>query len=305
MSKIKSQEHNAVRVRALIGCGLVSVTVLFGVVSLSAREPLSRRQAQRTGDGAEAFEVASIKLADPNAPIKGPVCHGTNTPNQTPVGLGRCQFIGVTLKQLINTAYQMGNLLQSQALDQTITGGPAWVSTEKFDIQAKAQDPEHTTREQFFPMIQSLLVDRFKLKFHRGTIDVSGYALMVAKSGSRLKAPSDPNEPHRLGVSRGPEAGLQRLVGQMSGTNNLAQMLSNILLGQPVEDKTGITGPYDFTLTWAPGEGERGVPPSGSSAPTGPSLFTALQEQLGLRLEPQKVSVQTFIIDSAEKPTQF
>ena len=105
-----------------------------------------------------------------------------------------------------------------------------------------------------------------------------------------------------MGVTQGPEPGLRSLVGQVTGIDRLAQMLSNILSGQPVQDKTGIAGTYDFTLAWEPGDGERGGPPPGSPSPGGPSLFTALQEQLGLRLEAQKVSIQTFVIDSAEKP---
>src|SRR5262245_8535085 len=231
-------------------------------------------------------------------------------PPSTPIG--RCRFTRMSLKNLINAAYRLTNL--GGSLDQLITGGPNWVGTDTFDIEAKAEDPEHTSQDQLRVMLQNLLIERFNLKFHREKKEMPGFDLVVAKSGLRMK-PAEGSGPAGGGMSvslRGPGMPMTTSSERASLTN-IVSFLSG-RLGRAVQDKTGLTGSYQFSLNWTPGEGESGgfmvgmlppPPPSaaGSSASEpGVSLFTALQEQMGLRLEASKVMIDVFVIDSADKP---
>jgi len=173
---------------------------------------------------------------------------------------------------------------------QFIKGGPDWALTgfDRYTIQAKAEDPAKATEAQLLEMLQTLLVERFKLKFHLETSEKAGFALVVGKNGPKLK----PAKSEDVWVSFG--AQLKPFPGQPVDLTTrkfsmamLANLLSQIGPSQVV-DKTGLTGEYDVTLSW--------------DETNGPALSTAVQEQLGLRFEPQKVPISMFVIDSAEKP---
>jgi uncharacterized protein (TIGR03435 family) len=156
-------------------------------------------------------------------------------------------------------------------------------------------------------MLVALIEDRFQLKIHRETKEMPVYALVVAKNGTKLKA--NAGEP-------GPRLRMGR--GQLNGTKVPLKMLVQQLaqqLGRPVVDKTGLTGDYDFTLTWTPQPGEGGAMFAGPggpggpegpppSDPDGPSIFAAIQEQLGLKLESDKGPVEILVLDQVEKPTE-
>jgi uncharacterized protein (TIGR03435 family) len=184
-----------------------------------------------------------------------------------------------------------------------VSGEPEWWSSNRYDIVARA--PEGTTEEQLPLMLQQLLVDRFKLKFHREQKDLPGYALVIAKDGLKLKV--DKGERHegdgRAGAGRG------HISGQMISSGVLTNVLSLYLL-RPVLDQTGIDGAFNVDLKWTPGPTERAPgPPSPAAASAddaqGPSLFAALQEQLGLRLVSRRTSVEMFVIDHVEPvPTE-
>jgi uncharacterized protein (TIGR03435 family) len=195
----------------------------------------------------------------------------------------------------MNVAYGFRFAPVRVTLNEMVTGGPSWVGSTPFDIEGKAEDPA-ATGPQMLNMLQTLLVDRFKIKFHRETRDVPGLALVVGKDGSKLveaKAEEQPN------FSMAPVKGQKVPIGTI--TNFLS-----LRLGRIVVDKTGLRGLYNFTLDWKPDETElapngvaAGAPPSEQA---GPSLTTALQEQLGLRLETQKIPMELIVIDSAEMP---
>jgi uncharacterized protein (TIGR03435 family) len=178
-----------------------------------------------------------------------------------------------------------------------VSGAPEWWSSNKYDIVARA--PEGSSDEQLRLMIRQLLVDRFKLKFHREQKELAGYALVIAKVGLKVKV--DKGERHegdgRAGAGRG------HIGGQMISSDVLANVLSLYLL-RPVVDETGIDGAFNVDLKWTPD-----AAPSLASASTdemqGPSLFAALQEQLGLRLVSRRASVEMFVIDHVEAvPTE-
>ena len=209
---------------------------------------------------------------------------------------GRFTATGVSLKMLITQAYDVR--------DFQVSGGPGWMTSDRYEINAKAEgDQERIPPEELRPMLQALLEDRFQLKVHRENKEMQVYALVPAKTGSKLKANAE---------GKGPMMRMGR--GQLSGQKVPLDMLARQLaqqVGRPVLNKTGLTGEYDFTLEWTPEPGQGGGPFGGGPPPdapppsdsSGPSLFTALQEQLGLRLESQKGSAEMVVIDRVEKPS--
>jgi bla regulator protein BlaR1 len=252
------------------------------------------------------FEVASIKPSAPDA-------RGTSLLLQPPNGV---RVTNAPLRMLITFAYDVR--------DFQISGGPGWLGSERYDIQAKADpapgsenvpddprkmtDQQRTTKlEEMKERVRALLTDRFQLTIHRETKEAPVYALVVAKGGAKLQAAKDAGD--------GPQ-GLRMGRGQLTGMGAPLQMLANILssqLGRPVVDKTALTGKYDFKLEWTPDAGQGGGPagplPPGVDQPpppdpNGPTLFTAIQEQLGLRLESQRGPMEMIVIDHVEKASE-
>jgi bla regulator protein blaR1 len=229
---------------------------------------------------------------------------------------GGMRTVGTPLKMLITFAYDVR--------DFQISGGPGWINSEQYDIMAKGEgadaggppsdprnisDAEMKTRtEQLRERLRSLLADRFQLVIHKETKEQSVYALVVGKGGSKLKvAEIKAGDRHRM---------MRMGRGQISGEGVELDMLTNALsnqLGRPVVDRTGLKGPFDLKLEWTPDPGQGGgqfggpLPPGVDAPPppdpNGPSIFTAIQEQLGLRLESSKGPVETIVIDKAEKPS--
>ena len=203
---------------------------------------------------------------------------------------------GVTLKFLVVHAYDV--------LAYQISGGPGWMSTDRWDIRAKAGNIKiRLQSEQFLTMLRALLADRFQLKVHSETKEMSVYALVVAKNGPKLTPRSGPSQDTRVGWGS--------LSLQKGGTAALAYWLSR-QLGRTVIDKTELKGEYNFKLEWQPEPGggveALGLPPNpqpSQPADTNrPSIFTAVQEQLGLRLDARKRPVEIIIVDHAERPSE-
>jgi uncharacterized protein (TIGR03435 family) len=239
---------------------------------------------------------------------------------------GGIQLEGVPAQMLLREAFNVE--------DDHIIGAPAWVKTKRYDVQAKVS-PEDAPKldklkiEERRSMLVPLLVERFNLKYHHETREVPGYALVVAKGGPKMKVsdilppppkPPDPSsnpKPDGAGGATTPRGPRLRMMGrgniESEGTNTV--MLARVLsgqLGRTVTDKTGLTGNYDFTLQWTPddapppmaGGAEGGPPKESGSDPTGPSLFAALQEQLGLKLESTKGMADVIVIDHIDAPSE-
>ncbi len=258
--------------RAVSAITLVSLTIVAAAESQSLK-----------------FEVASIKPSGTTpGGFRGGGCRGADNPNFMANGpivvpLGRCRFIGATLKSLASTAY---------GLD--VEGGSGWMDSEYFDIQAEAANPSTATRAELHQMLQQLLADRFMLKARHETKEVGGYELVVAKTGLKM---NDATGTGPRGVATRPG----NVTGQ-AGISVLAAVISRAVAA-PVLDHTGLEGTYQIRLQWAPdpvGTNVTNLP----SDPTGPSIFTALQEQLGLRLQATKVMVEVLVIDSGQKPSE-
>ncbi len=221
-----------------------------------------------------AFEVVSIRPHVAIAPQNGKAIAGMSLNFSGP----RVSVNGATLRSLVNFAYDL------KAYESSDQGWPKWAS-EQFDILAKAEGEDALTRDRARLFFRALLSDQFKLKFHYATKDVSGYMLNVAKAGPKL-TPSDPDAKGYMTMTGTNYA-------EMKAVNFTMGQLATQLLGvvhEPVFDGTGLTGGYDFTLSWS------------ENNPAYPTFFTAVQEQLGLKLEKHKGPIQMFVVDSAEKP---
>jgi uncharacterized protein (TIGR03435 family) len=170
-------------------------------------------------------------------------------------------------------------------------GGPGWIGTEKYDIEAKVDVSQVNVHVDYGPMLQALLADRFRLRAHRETKELPVYSLVVAKNGPKLTVHTgadgaSTNTSHGSG-----KATMVAIEASMAG---LAERLGRELAAAVI-DNTGLRENYDVTLEWAPNL---------TADSTLPSIFTALQEQLGLRLESTKGSVEVLVIDSAEKASE-
>ena len=224
----------------------------------------------------------------------------------TPDGL---RGTGVNVRFLLYEGY--GGINSNQVINE-----PAWASTDAFDIEAKVAPADvpalgKMNFDQRRTMFQSILTDRFKLVVHHETRELTVYVLTVGKGGPKFKQ-SAPDNPASTTPRR---RGMMSNRGKLTATDTQISTLVTILsrqLGRNIIDKTGLTGNYDFTLEWTPDEGGPPTPkpadgsaPSSANAPDpGASVFTALQEQLGLKLEPTKAPVDVVVIDNIEKPTE-
>jgi len=218
---------------------------------------------------AQKFEAASIH---PNSSGRdGSVVDFEDT------GLLRAN--NVSLRTLIRSAYSLQ--------DDQITGGPKWLDSDRYDIEARTGHAIRAAEEKAF--LQDLLADRFQLKTHTEKRELPVYRLEVAKSGFLLK-PSQANS-SQIRQTRG--AGRNQIMVVRISIHQFAGMLGKSL-GRIVQDNTGITGDYDFTFTWDPEGASDSVP----------SVFAALQEQMGLRLEAGKAIMDVLVIDSAEKASE-
>lgn len=256
-----------------------------------------------------AFEVASIK----------PNTSGGFIRSMGPAPGGRFEVLNNTLRSLV--AYAFGVDMTRVRLQ--IVGGPPWVDRDAFDIEAIA--PGGTiTPAQARDLLRALLEDRFHLKAHRETREVASYDLVLDRDDRRLgprlrpspidcaarfaaRAGSPPPPPPSSPTVR-PECGLRatpaRFGGDAVSMNQLASALA-LPSGRIVIERTGLTGYYDFDLDWSPGQEQVLQPgaPSPTVDPSAPPIFTAVREQLGLRLEGSRAPIDVVVIDSAEAPT--
>jgi uncharacterized protein (TIGR03435 family) len=282
-----------------LGSGVVAVAILlviaaYGVFGQSAQPP--------------AFQVASIKRNTDTA------FRGMGVRAQPG---GRLTTQNAPLMMLIQNAYAV------QAFQ--VVGGPAWINSEGYDIEAKPEG--NADRQQMWLMLQTLLADRFKLALHRDTKELPVYALSVTKGGLKQPPPKEggcatfaPDAPPPA-PGAGIPCGKIRVMGLPSGVRMegskvpMAELIRTLamVLGRPVLDKTEFTTEFEVRLDFTPDETTAGLPGAGgpgdpggpppSTDPSRPSISAALQEQLGLKLAPAKGPVEVLVIDRVERPT--
>ena len=206
---------------------------------------------------------------------------------------GSISASGITLKRLMMTAYNVQGF--------RILGGPDWVSSKRWEVLARPDRP--ALPDQIRGMLRALLEERFLLHTHAEVRKLPVYELTVDRKGSKVPATNNGEPTVRVGI------GSLQLTNAASST--FASQLS-YALGQPVTDKTGLSGKFDFKLQWTPEPGENGGPttaglPPGTpeqppSSSDGPSIFTAIREQLGLLLKSARAPVEVVVIDGVQIP---
>ncbi len=231
--------------------------------------------------GQSGFDVVSIKPSDPLSNVM----HIGISPS------GSFEASGANLMSLIVQAYDVRGF--------QIVGGTGWMNDEKYTIVTKdeAKEParaeQSQLRDRMNAKLRAMLADRFQLRVHRETREMPVFALTIAKGGIRMKASAtDAGDDAGINMTRTDEA-KSGVIGKQVPMDVLSRFLS-FQVARTVMDETGLKGKYDFRLVYSPGLGDT----------TGPSLFTALQEQLGLKLESKKGPVEVIVIDGAEIPSE-
>ncbi len=310
-----------VRRRNILLFAVLASAMLFGIRELPAQ---SSSPSPATPPSADAspdlpkYDVATIK---PTSGSDGRIAFMF-----VPDGIS---LSGVPVQMLLREAFHVE--------DDHILGAPGWVKTNRWDVQAKvapedAPKLENLKFDERRSMIVPLLVERFNLKYHHETRELTGYALVVAKGGPKMKLsevqpPPPDTKPPDAGANpkpgdAAPQRPQQRRMLRMNGRGHLeaegssTEMLARVLsdqLGRTVTDKTGLTGSYDYTLQWTPddapppmpGGADGGAPHNDNNADAiGPSLITAVQEQLGLKLESTKGMADVIVIDHIDLPSE-
>jgi bla regulator protein blaR1 len=294
---VRSMTKRRLRVRDLIRKLPLPVALFAAQISYGQAAPTSA--AVDAVPSVPKFEVSTVKASDPSS-------DGMIRMMFTQDGIS---YTGIPMPILLREAFNVE--------DDCILGEPSSIKSNRYDIEAKVEGADVPRLEKLSiderkQMLLALLIDRFNLKFHHETRRLPVYLLLVAKGGSKLKtqiaAPpgpdgkSDPKQ--RLMVGRG------KMEAEGVPIEALGHMLSQ-QVGRTVLDKTGLTGHYDFKFQWTPDDAPTPTAKEGDAAETNPnspeeaapSLFTALQEQLGLKLESQQAPVDVIVIDHIEPPS--
>jgi uncharacterized protein (TIGR03435 family) len=256
---------------------------LTGLLALVGLVPAQNAEAERESAGLLRFEVASIKAVAEGAMIQ---CGDLPCLNLPPRVVDPQRFRAMTTLDgpigLIEWAYGVRNF--------QVVGAPEWLGQQKFDVQATAGNP--SSEDQIRRMVQTLLEDRFRLRVHRETRQVPVYALVVGKKGPSLTPAKD-------ALVYGGRGDIEVRPGRLFGRGTTMAMLAMILtdnLERPVIDRTGLTGHYDFNVTYEPSPAGPGFNPIGAA------IFVPIQD-LGLKLESQKDAVEVLVIDGIERPS--
>ena len=249
---------------------------------------------QETSTPSPAFEVAAIK---PNK--------SGSSSSHSNIHEGRVSATNVTVKRILQ--YQADDVAGEQ-----IEGGPAWLGTDHFDIEAKMDDATYAKMDKLdreessklnCQLFQQLLADRFKLAVHWEARELPVYALVIAKNGPKLEHSKVTDG------SRSTSSGNGKLTVKGATADELAQTLTRVSsreLDRMVVNQTGLSGIYDLSLTWSPSDRAAALADASTenAVPVGPSIFTAIQEQLGLKLVAAKAPVQTLVVDHVEQPSE-
>lgn len=272
----------------------ILAVIASAILFLSFPALLGTQESQSAAAVAATFELGTIKPSKPDAQgstfrVRGHRFATTNT----------------SLSDLISFAY---GIHATQ-----IIGAPAWVAADKYDLTAQSSIVGQSSEVLWRGMLQKYLVECFKLKFHRDTQGLPLYVLTVGRTGPRLtKSKEDPNGIPALSVTLGARSPANANLGAVAATNanmgDFARVMQRLVLEWPVADRTGIAGRYDFALNWTPDGSQFGdirgkIPAPTDSANAPPDLFTALQEQIGLKLDLIYAPSAILVIDRVEPPS--
>jgi bla regulator protein blaR1 len=275
--------------------------VVIAVASLMALAGAAPVRAQIDAGKRDAYEVVSIK----------PRTSGTcETSGGGVLSAGRLYILCMPVMRLISDAYDVGCTLDC---DKYVSGAPAWVFTQRFDFQAKPEHPDQVTDVRVLqnigrPRMRALLEDRFKLRARQESKIMPAYLLTVSKGGFKAKEEKTSDRPGYM-------AGPGFVTGNAMTITKLAHVIS-VFLDRPVVDGTGLSGEFHIELMYDPAGNGRPqtvskmdaksgmIVPAGPDEPERPSIFSALQEQLGLKLEAAKAPVPVLVIEQVELPSE-
>lgn len=236
-------------------------------------------------DADPAFEVAAIRPSDPDARSRG-----------ARVQDSRISLTNLTLAEIMRNVYDIH--------PNQVIGLPAWASSERYDITGKPDVEGQPSQEQLKTMLRKLMADRFQLKFHKEQKELPVFSLNVAKGGAKISRNKESNETSGV-IYRGPGSVLLNNLSM----DEFSRMLQGGAVDRPVVNLTDLPGKYTFSLVWTPENAQAAVPNPNALAPIDradvpPDLFTATQQQLGLKLEGAKLKVEVLIIDKVERPSE-
>lgn len=230
------------------------------------------------------FEVAAIKLSQPDAKGRGLRVQG-----------GKVSILNLTLSDLMTFAYDIHA--------HQIIGAPAWSTTERYDITAKADGEGQPDTEQLKTMLRKLLAERFQLAFQREQRELPVYVLSVAKGGAKISRNATKNETKGV-IFRGPGSVLLN----NETMDEFCKMLQTAALDRPVVNQTGLSGTYDFSLVWTPEQLVNAAPNPNALTPdkadATPDIYAATQQQLGLKIDATKLRIEVLVVDKVEKPSE-
>ena len=237
-------------------------------------------------DAKPVFEVMTIKPSPPDEPGKLFTVRG-----------GSFVTINTTLMDLVKFAYGVQ--------DKQVANLPDWASSQKFDLNGKPDVPGMPNPDQLRGMVKQALADRFQLKFHEDKKEMPAYVLSVAKGGEKMeRAPADAGALPSLFFR-----GLGVLTVANATMEDFCHLLQSAVLDRPVVDQTELAGRYNFLLKWTPDESQFGgmgikVPPPSDAADAPPPLYTAITEQIGLKLDAGKAPVPVLVVDHVDHPSE-
>jgi uncharacterized protein (TIGR03435 family) len=236
-------------------------------------------------DADPAFDVVTIKPSRPDATSWGTRVQG-----------GNVSALNMTLTDLLKFVYDLhGN---------QFIGAPAWSTAERYDIAGKADAEGQPNADQFKVMLRKLLADRFHLAFHKEQRELPVYTVSVAKGGAKISKNDGKNETTGV-IFRGPGSVLLNDVSM----DDFCKMLQTAALDRPVVNQTGFAGRYDFSLVWTPDQLQIAIPNPNALAPgdkadVPPDLYTATQQQLGLKIDAARLRIEVLVVDEVEKPSE-
>jgi uncharacterized protein (TIGR03435 family) len=248
-------------------------------VSGDAVWEIPKADAAMAKDADPDWEVVTVKARDRSE---------TNNSESTSVQGRQLAIANRTVEGMLAFAYGVQKV--------QIVGAPGWIETERWDVQGLPDVPGHPSLRQTQSLIRKLLAERFGLKLHRETKELAVYAITVAKGGEKMaRSAGDPN-----GTPDENERSNGGVVTMRMTNMSMGEFAPDLgyFVGRPAVDQTGLTGRYDFQLKWTADETR--VPADGSAPP---GLFTAIQEQIGLKLEPVKAQTEVLVVDAVQKPS--
>jgi len=286
--KLSSDVRSCMRTELVRCGGVLLVLVAFGVARGSGQVGVPDPPKAMAAEADPSFEVATIKPSVQDGQLKYFRVRGREYLTHN-----------TSLADLIELAYGVH--------PRQIVGAPAWMFEEKFDLAATPDGDGQPNGRQWLGMIKKLMADRFQLSFHRDKQELSVYVLLVGKNGPAGMTVSQSSNPFSSLEFR-PVAGGLMLPARNATMAAFCQMMQQVVLDRPLVDQTGISGKFDFNLTFAPDDSQfNGHPPqlatSTDPARTPPGLFEAMEQQLGLKLSVEKVPTDVLVIDHAEKPS--